>query len=216
MRRCPDRNTCLLCDRVIEPFTGNNCLESYKALWIGTNPERERKPPENPLTERLELYERNEIILPNINFWKRRRWQTAAIVSNKICITPSSLKYIYFFHLYYCQISLVLCLTLLAYANTVMASRFIFSEKAESGKKMDEVNQSVLYGIFIVFHILRFAVVFFSSEQSGFELYGVCVCGVIWCGAFYCKEASCKFGKVPTVNDSNERTAGPPLPSAFE
>lgn len=81
---------------------------------------------------------------------------------------------------------------------------------------MDEVNQSVLYGIFIVFHILRFAVVFFSSEQSGFELYGVCVCGVIWCGAFYCKEASCKFGKVPTVNDSNERTAGPPLPSAFE
>lgn len=70
MRRCPNRNTCSLCDRVIEPFTGNNCLESYKALWIGTNSEREREknPPENPLTERLELYERNEIILPNINF----------------------------------------------------------------------------------------------------------------------------------------------------
>lgn len=30
--------------------------------------EREKNPPENPLTERLELYERNEIILPNINF----------------------------------------------------------------------------------------------------------------------------------------------------
>lgn len=95
-----------------------------------------------------------------------------------------------------------------------MASRFIFSEKAESGKKLDELNQ-VFCMAFLLCSTYCVLQLYFFLQRIALS-YMVSVCGVIWCGAFYCKEASCKFGKVPTVNDSNERTAGPPLPSAFE
>lgn len=60
--------------------------------------EREKNPPENPLTERLELYERNEIILPNINFGNGGDDKQRQLYQIKSALPPALPNvFIYFF-----------------------------------------------------------------------------------------------------------------------
>lgn len=79
-----------ICDRPIEQFTGNNCLEIVWSFmnWNKCGGKASRK---SIGLKRLELYERNEIISPNINFSNGSDdKQPHEIVSNQICITRRS------------------------------------------------------------------------------------------------------------------------------